>query len=385
MSSGLGALLPAALLLAFPARAGDPLPAPPPEVAAIPVVMLSDLNSGQVLFAREPDKRFLPASVTKVMTAFSAFELLRQGKLRADDTVTVDPAIAGQWKGKGTSLYLNGGEKIPVEMLLRAITTVSANDAAVVLATSQAGSVPAWAERMNADARALGMNSSHFGTPNGWPDNGATYVTARDLTRLAAALTSRHRDLYRTYFGQKQLTYNGSTQQNRDPAIGVVAGADGIKTGHTDEAGYNFLGSAERSGRRLVMVVAGAKSEDERAAASRALLEWGFAAWQARPLFRAGAVIGEARVQNGDARQVPLKALRDVSAVLPKGGQGPVSLRIVYRGPLVAPIARGAQVAELEIRSGGLPPGRIPLYAAGGVGEAGLIDRLINGLAGLIA
>ncbi len=347
--------------------------------------MLTDLGSGQVLYARDPDRRFAPASVTKVMTAYTAFGLMRRGNLRPQSLVTVDPSIAQEWKGKGTSLYLEGGQQVPIDTLLRAITTVSANDAAVVLATSSAGSVPAWADWMNANARALRMSGSHFGTPNGWPDKGVTYVTARDLTRLASALLARYPTEYRTYFGQKQLAYNGRTQENKDPAIGVVSGADGIKTGHTNEAGYNYLGSAERGGRRLVMVIAGAQSEEQRAAASRALLEWGFAAWQARPLFATGAVVGEARVQNGDAREVPLCAGREIAAMFPKGQSGPIALRIVYRGPLVAPIAKGAQVAELEVSSAGLPPGRVPLYAARSIGEAGPIDRLVNGLMELFA
>lgn len=358
---------------------------PPAEVAPIPVVMLTDLGSGQALFARDHDRRFAPASVTKVMTAYTAFGLMRQGKLRPQAMVTVDPAISQEWKGKGTSLFLEGGEQVSVDTLLHAITTVSANDAAIVLATSSAGSVPAWADWMNANARALGMTGSHFGTPNGWPDKGATYVTASDLTRLASTLLARYPAEYRTFFGHKQLTFHGRTQENKDPAIGVVPGADGIKTGHTDEAGFNYLGSAERDGRRLVMVIAGARTEEERAKASRALLKWGFAAWQPRPLFAKDAVVGEARVQNGEARSVPLAAGRNIAALFPKGQAGPVTLRIVYRGPLVAPITKGAQVAELEITSAGLAPGRVPLYAGKSVGEAGPIDRLINGIMGVFS
>ncbi|MGE3693007.1 MAG: D-alanyl-D-alanine carboxypeptidase family protein [Novosphingobium sp.] len=385
LSFRLKAALSVAVLLALPARAGEPAPAPPVEAAAIPVVMLTDLGSGQVLLARNPDRRFAPASITKVMTVYTAFGLIRRGDLDLRRSVEVEPATAREWNGKGTSLYLEGGQRVPVELLLRAITTVSANDASVVLASSSAGSVPAWSDLMNANARALGMTGSRFATPNGWPDKGATYVTARDLTRLADALTGQYAVEYRRFFGQKQLTFNGRTQQNKDPAIGLVSGADGIKTGHTNEAGFNYLGSAERQGRRLVMVVGGARSEAERAAASRALLEWGFSAWRARPLFDLRSVVGSARVQNGNARHVALKPQRPVHAVFPGEANGPVLLRIVYRGPLVAPIAKGAQVAELEIRSGGLPPGRVPLVAAESVGEAGPLDRLINGLAGLFS
>jgi D-alanyl-D-alanine carboxypeptidase (penicillin-binding protein 5/6) len=371
------------LALALPGgRAAGSPPAPPAEVAPIPVGLLVDVNSGTTLYARQPALRFVPASMAKVMTAYVAFEEIAAGRLAADRRFTVADATARQWNGRGTSLYLTAGAVVDADTLLHGIATVSANDAAVVLAEGYAGDVPRWCARMNAAAKALGMANSHFATPNGWPDDGATYVTARDLVTLGDALITRHPQLYRRYFGQKRMTWHGVTQQSHDPTIGVIAGADGIKTGHTDEAGYNFHGSAERDGRRLIMVVAGAHSEAERAAASRALLEWGFSAWRARPLFAAGRSVAEARVQDGDARAVPLIANRAVAAVLPRGKVGPIALTVTYQGPLVAPIAKGAKVAELEIRTPDAPASRLPLFAGVSVGKAGPIDRLINGLAG---
>ena len=234
-------------------------PAPPEGAAAIPVALLVDLGSGRTLYARKPDQRFLPASMTKAMTAYTAFGLIGRGKLSAEQSFTASEATARQWRGQGTSLFLTAGSSTPADVLLRGITTVSANDAAIVLAEGYAGSVPAWTALMNAEARELGMINSYFATPNGWPDAGATYVSARDLVTLGGAMVGRYPELYHRYFGQKQLTWNGRTQLNKDPVTGIVAGADGIKTGHTAEAGYNFLGSAERDGRRLVMVVAGAQ------------------------------------------------------------------------------------------------------------------------------
>ena len=165
----------------------------------------------------------------------------------------------------------------------------------------------------------------------------------------------------------------------------MFAGADGIKTGHTNEAGYNFLGSAQRDGRRLISVVAGASSEAERANASRALLEWGFSAWDARQLFRQGAPIAEARVQGGDAGRIALIAGGAVHASFPKGNPGAISLQLVYKGPLVAPIEKGAEVAELRIITGAGEVGRVPLLAMRAVGKAGPIDRLWNGLAGIFS
>lgn len=379
--------------LATPAAAKidlPPLPAPPREVAEVPVGLLVDVNSGSVLYAREPARRFAPASMAKVMTLYVAFEEMAQGRLAPNRRFTVSPATARVWNGRGTSLYLRGNDVLDLDTLLRGIATVSANDASVVLAEGYAGDTARWCAMMNGTARRLGMTGSHFATPNGWPDGGATRVSARDLVVLGDALITRHPLQYRRYFGQKRMTWNGVAQQSHDPTVGVVAGADGIKTGHTNEAGYNFLGSAVRGGRRLIMVVGGARSEAERAAASRALLEWGFAEWHARPLFARGAWVAEARVQNGEAGTVPLVADRAIAFVLPKSWDGGglavrPTIRLSYKGPLVAPIAKGAQVAELQINGGGTPSRRLPLYAAEAVGRAGPFDRLLNGLTGLFS
>lgn len=372
-------LIGACLAMGTPVSA-QPFPA---EISNIPVACLVDLSSGKTLFGRACDLRFVPASLVKVMTAKVAIAELRSGRLRPDTVFKVDTAIAREWNGKGTSLYLKAGDKVSVDTLIRAITTVSANDAAIVLAEGAAGSVKGWSAWMNAEARRLGMRDSHFATPNGWPDNGKTYVSAHDLVKLASALIGENEAEYRRYFGHRSMTYNSLTQSNRDPLLGVVKGTDGIKTGHTAEAGYNFLGAAERAGRRLVMVVAGAHSTQERAVASRVLLEWGFAAWQSRALFKAHTPLAEARVQGGDARKVALSARFPVHAAYPQGSHPGISLTIRYAGPLHAPIAKGAQVAEMVIDTGDGAPGRVPLYALRNVGRAGVMDRLINGLYGL--
>ena len=357
----------------------------PPEAIEIPVALLVDVNSGSTLYESAATRRFPPASMAKVMTLYVAFEEIAAGRLDPTRTFTVANATAREWNGRGTSLYLKGGREIDADTLLRGIATISANDASVVLAEGYAGDVATWCRLMNDHARRLGMTNSNFATPSGWPDGGKTYVTAHDLAKLAEALVVRHPELYRRYFGQKRMIFDGVEQQSHDPTIGVVRGADGIKTGHTNEAGYNFLGSAQRDGRRLIMVIGGAQSEAERAAASRALLEWGFAEFRSRPLFAAGKRIASARVQDGAARSVPLVADRAITAVHRAHKSASVSLQVSYQGPLVAPIAKGAQVAGLEIRTGNAPPSHIPLYAAVSVEKAGPIDRLINGLIGLVS
>jgi D-alanyl-D-alanine carboxypeptidase (penicillin-binding protein 5/6) len=236
---------------------------------------------------------------------------------------------------------------------------------------------------MNAKAREIGMRDSHFGTPNGWMDEGRTFVTARDLATLADAMITRHPALYKTYFGHRTLKFNGFEQRNHDPVTGIVEGADGIKTGFTNQAGNGFLGSAERDGRRLVMVVAGAPGGRVLRQSARDFLEWGFASFDGHRLFPAGATVGEARVQDGAARSVALVPTRPVGYDLPAGQTGKVSLAIRYEGPLRAPIAKGEEVAHLVISVDGVRPSRVPLAAAEAVPEANSFQRLLNGVAGL--
>jgi D-alanyl-D-alanine carboxypeptidase (penicillin-binding protein 5/6) len=381
---------PSAATSAVPSSRIADVPLPPAAAANLPVGLLVDVNSGRVLYARNADRRFAPASMAKVMTLYVAFEEIAAGRLTATRRFTVADETARQWNGRGTSLYLKAGRAIDVDTLLRGIATVSANDAAVVLAQGYAGDADRWCALMNTQAQRLGMTGSHFATPNGWPDGGRTQVSAEDLVTLAQALVTRHPDLYRRYVGQKRMTFDGVEQASHDPTVGVVRGADGIKTGHTREAGYNFLGSAARDGRRLILVVGGARSEAERASASRALLEWGFAAWRARPLFARGAKVAEARVQNGAARSVPLITDRAIDDVLPTTGEttrdsgAHPTVTLTYQGPLVAPIAQGAKVAELRIGSTGGVARRLPLYAGVAVDRAGHFDRLMNGIMSLI-
>lgn len=361
------------------------IPAPPPELASIPVSLLVDLGSGQVLTQRRPDVPFLPASVTKVMTAFVAFEEIDAGRLSLDRKFQVRPETSQEWFAKGTSMYLTPKDTPTTDDLLHGIMTASANDASVVLAEGYAGDVAGWTSKMNQAAKRLGMTRSHYSTPNGWMDEGHTYVTASDLVKLADAMITRHPTLYREYSGRKRYFWRDVAMRSHDPTVGVVPGADGIKTGYTREAGYNFLGSAQREGRRLVMVLAGSPTPKVRDTVARDLLEWGFSQWQARHLFDQGQPIVAAKVQGGDVREVPLVANREVHATLPKSGNEKVSLSVHYRGPLTAPLRKGQQVGELEIKVGDLAPGTIPLYVGRDVEEAGPLDRLANGIVNILS
>src|SRR6478609_2457662 len=248
---------------------------------------LIDLSSGAVLYEKNADVRMPPASMAKMMTTEVAFELVDKGQLPLGKMCTVRPETWQTWHGPqaGSTMFLSPGEQVSVDELLKGIITLSGNDASVVLAECIAGTEEAFTNVMNENAKRLGLTNSHFGTSNGWPDEGRTYVTARDLATLARAEIENYPDLYKKYYSLASYTHgktlgSGSdiTQANRNLLLGRVPGADGLKTGHTDEAGYGFTGSAEQNGRRLIEVVAGLGSWNDRVTESRRLIEWGFGA-----------------------------------------------------------------------------------------------------------
>lgn len=380
-------LLLALAATAIPLSATSPVSLPPcPGMAErAKFMVLVDLTAGRTLCERGSAIPFLPASMTKAMTTLVAFDLIKAGKLREDTVVEVRPETATRWAGKGTTLNLKPREKVTIADLLRGTATVSANDASVALAESALGSTEAFVAAMNERAKALGMSHSRFGTPSGFPDRGATMMSSRDLVRLGEALITEHPELYRRYIGKKTMVWHGQTLTSHDPFAGVLPGADGIKTGHTFEAGFNFLGAVERGGRRLLLVVGGARTETDRANAARDMAEWGYSEWDSRPFLSAGMVVGAARVQNGDVREVPLATTRAYTLTLPKGRASEVDGRIVYLGPLEAPLAKGQHVARLELYSPGLPSYSVPLVTAAAVAKAGPIDRIINALLGLFS
>lgn len=379
-------LLSALLALVLPATASAATPAPPPEIEDIPHLLLVDTQSQRVLYARDAATPFPPASVTKVMTVFVAFERMAAGTMNPAVPYTMSAQAFRDWHRKGSTMFLNQGQTVPTGVLLHGITTVSANDGCIVLAEGAAGSVARWVSWMNDAAARLGMKDTHYNTPNGYPDGNQTLVSARDMVTLGEALIERYPALYAEYFGHPSFTWNNITQPNHDPTLGIVPGADGIKTGFTDAAGYNFLGTAERKGRRLMMMIGGAHNGGQRARAARALLEWGFNAWDNRVLFRKGQAIGTARVQGGDARQVPLVARQDVAITTPHGDPARAPrLWVRYNGPLIAPLAKGAAVGYLEVVAPGQYPVRVPLVTAEAVKSAGVFDRIVNGLTRLFA
>lgn len=376
------ALTIAALLAAAPLAAAPPIVPALPSAEDAPIALLVDLSSGQTLFAREADRRFMPASVTKVMTTYVAFERMAQGKLFPAQVTTVRPETFRQWGRLGSTMYLSENAPVTVDALLHGVTTVSANDGAVVLGEAALGSLPAWVAEMNRTARLLGMRDSHFGTANGWMDEGHTWTTARDLVTLATALVQRHPAYYRHFVGAQAFSYNGIAQRNHDPITGVVPGADGIKSGFTNQAGYGFLGSAQRGDRRLVMVVATSPTGRQRNNAARAFMEWGFRAFDSRVLFPAGTTLAEVRVQDGGLRHIDAVAPRAIRLAVPFGARPEVTLKVRYDGPVRAPIRQGERIAELAIFFDGEQVSTLPLVAKRSVASATHLQRVFNGIAG---
>ena len=382
------------LFLSFCAAVNLPASASaPPFDTVAPIAYMIDLSSGAVLYAKDGNRRIPPASMAKMLTTHVAFDLIKKGELSPQKMCTVRPETWQRWHGPqaGSTMFLSPGEQVSVDNLLHGIVTLSGNDATVVLAECISGTEPAFVALMNRESRRLGLANSHWGNPVGWPDNGVTFTTARDLATLAASTINDYPDLYRRYYGQREFTWGrtmGSnqaiTQGNRNPLLGRVAGADGLKTGHTQEAGYGFTGSAEQNGRRIVMVVAGLDSFNQRIEESVKFMDWGFRAWQTRPLLDQGEKVGTARIQQGSDDEVALVAPRAVAVTYPSGLGQNIRARIVYQGPVRAPIQQGQHIADLHVQIEGMPAQVTPLLAEKAVGEAGLFGRIWAGLKSLL-
>jgi D-alanyl-D-alanine carboxypeptidase len=362
--------------------------AAPPYTSEAPIAYLKDLSSGAVLYDKGGETRMPPASMAKMMTAHVAFRLIQKGELKLDQKFTVRPETWQKWHGPqaGSTMFLSVGEQVSVENLLHGIVTLSGNDACVVLAEGIAGTEQAFVALMNQEAKRLGLKNSNFGTSNGWPDEGVTYVTAADLASLAEATVEETPGLYKKFYATRSFTWGKTMggadieQGNRNPILGKVAGADGLKTGHTEEAGFGFTGSAEQEGRRLVMVVAGLSSANQRIAESVRFMDWGFRAWKAQPLFKKGQTVETAAVQMGSATSVALVAPQDMAVTLPRAASSNITVKVAYTGPIKAPIIKGQKIGQLIISTPDTPPQILPLVAGADVAEAGILGRLWNGL-----
>ena len=362
---------------------------PLPAMAQLPVfntpapfAYMVDLSNGAILFAKNQNEAIPPASMGKMMSVYVAFDLLRRGDAKLDQKIRVRPETWAKWHSQGSTMFLSPNEEVTVANLLQGIITLSGNDACVVLAEGLAGTEEQYVVLMNAAAKKIGLTGSHFTNTNGWPDPNER-VTTRDLAVIAQRTINDFPGLYRRFYPVQQFTWGKTlgagaaiTQPNRNPLLGRVAGADGLKTGHTEEAGYGFTGSAVQDGRRLVMVIAGLSSFNERIAQSVAFMEWGFRAWTQQLIAPAGKVVDRAPVWLGDAATVGLMGPVDLKVTVPRGFGGQRVVKIVYDGPIKAPIKRGQEIASLVVTVAGLPATRIPLVAAEAVGEAGFFGRV---------
>jgi D-alanyl-D-alanine carboxypeptidase (penicillin-binding protein 5/6) len=383
-------------LIGFAAAVSLPATAAaPPFDTPARVAYMIDLSSGAVLYAKNAEVRMPPASMAKMMTSHIAMNMIQRGDLKADKMCQVRPETWKKWHGPeaGSTMFLSPGEQVSVDNLLKGIVTLSGNDASVVLAECIAGTEEAFAARMNDEAKRLGMNNSHFGNSNGWPDEGVTFTTAKDLGTLARATIETTPELYKRYYTLSDFTWGRTlgggqpiTQANRNPLLGRVTGADGLKTGHTEEAGYGFTGSAIQNGRRLILVVAGLASFNQRIEESVKFMNWGFLSWKSQPLFAKGKKVAEAQVQLGNSATVGLVAPQNLAVTLPAAlAHDAVRVKVVYNGPLKAPIAQGQHVADLVVQTGDTPPQTMPLVAEKAVAEAGFFGRIWMGFKSLFA
>jgi D-alanyl-D-alanine carboxypeptidase (penicillin-binding protein 5/6) len=341
--------------------------------------ILVDLQSDQVLFAKNADEPLPPASMSKLMTAFMVFEQLEEGHLSLDDTF---PVSEKAWRKGGSKMFVEVGSRVRVEDLLHGIIVQSGNDACIVVAEALAGSEEAFAEQMTKRAHELGLTHTTLKNASGWPDP-EHLMSVRDLATLARILIERFPEYYPIY-SEKEFTFNGIRQYARNPLLHMDVGADGLKTGHTEAAGYGLTASAARDGRRLVMVLAGLQRPGDRAREAERLLEYGFNQFKSYQLFAAGEAVGQAGVWLGNEPTVPLVLDRDVVISLTPEARRELEVKVVYDGPVPAPVAKGAQIAELEIAAPGLEPRRLPLMASQEVRPAGLLSRVTSAIGYLI-
>lgn len=348
--------------------------------------ILIDHDTGTVLYEKNPDRLFPPASMSKIMTQEVVFREIAEGRLKLEDTfpISVDAWRRGGAPSGGSTMFAQLNSRIAVRDLLRGAIIVSANDACIALAEGIAGSEDAFSRRMTARARELGLTRSTFTNATGLPDPGLR-MTARELAILSAHIIRTYPEFYRWY-AEREFQWNvRRPQQNRNPLLRDVPGADGIKTGFTNESGFSLTGSVLRDDRRLIVVVQGLRTDRERAAESRKLIDWGLRSFDSRLLFAADEPVGEARLYGGERGGVPLVSTRDVRILVPRGANPrDIRARIVYTGPIRAPVERGATVARLQVFNGPTLALERPLIAGASIGQSSLPWRSLDAAVELV-
>ncbi|HEY1474670.1 MAG TPA: D-alanyl-D-alanine carboxypeptidase family protein [Pseudolabrys sp.] len=369
-----------------PVAAAQKKEAPKKDEAGItsPHAILVDAENGAVLYERDPDKLIFPASLAKLMTAEYVFHEIKEGRVKLTDEY---PVSENAWRkggapSHGSTMFAAIHSKIPVNDLLHGMIVQSGNDACIVLAEALAGSEEEFAVKLTQRAREIGLAKSVFTNSNGLPDANE-HVTTRELAMLARHIILDYPEFYKI-FGKPDFTWNRIRQQNRNPLLGMLEGADGLKTGFTSDAGYGLVGSAVQGGLRLIVVINGAKSAKERADEAKKLLEWGFRTFEARNLFAAGQILGSAKVFGGASGSVPLQAQGIVKLMVPKSGGEKLIARIAYQGPVPAPVAQGQQVGLLKVWRDDKLVLQMPLQAAQGVGKGSMPGRALDAVTEMV-
>jgi D-alanyl-D-alanine carboxypeptidase (penicillin-binding protein 5/6) len=351
--------------------------------------VLLDASTNSVLYEKDADTPFPPASMSKLMSVYMAFEAIKNGDMALDDEVTVSDETWREWNNRGSTMFLRARDVVTVADLLRGIIVLSGNDACVVLAEHMAGSHEIFVEWLNAKAVEIGMNGSHFENANGWPAEGHV-MTARDLANLSYRLSVEFPDLY-PMFSENEFIYKDfrSNRFNRNPLLGSFAGADGLKTGHTEESGYGLAGSAERDGRRLVLIVGGLDSVAARRRESQRLLQFGFRNFSHYPLFQAGEKVDVAEVWLGQDATVPMVVAEDLGLTLSRRQRANMKVSVSYNNPIAAPITQGQEIGTLTVDLPDRSPVVVPLLAGeavdnvGGFGKIGAaLEYLLFGSSG---
>jgi serine-type D-Ala-D-Ala carboxypeptidase (penicillin-binding protein 5/6) len=363
------------LALVTPAAANVGVPSPPPRIDAGAYLLL-DLSSGQVLASQHEDRRLAPASLTKLMLAYLAFDALKNRQLRLDDSFRVSDKAASV---EGSRMFAKAGQSVDVSDLITALIVQSANDAALTLAEGMAGSEAAFVDRMNAQAQKLGLTQTRFRNATGFSDP-EHRSSARDMTRLASLLVAHFPADYRQYFSIREFSFNGVLQPNRNRLLWLDPQVDGIKTGHTKEAGYCLIASAERGKRRLIATVMGARSDAERTMYAQKLLNYGFLETDSVRFFRAGQPVATLPVYKGSRSEIGIGFLKDFSLTVQKGAAGRLKAQVITRQPFLAPLREGQTMGTLRMTLDGKVMGDYPLVALDTIPVAGWFGRFWDSL-----
>jgi D-alanyl-D-alanine carboxypeptidase (penicillin-binding protein 5/6) len=356
---------------------------PPPVVGGIDTqakhALIVEAETGAVLLDKLADERIPPASMSKVMTAYMVFDYLKQGRAKLEDELPVSETA---WRTGGSKMFVPIGSRIKIDDLLRGMIIQSGNDACVVLAEGLAGSLANFLDQMNEKAKQIGLKDSHFANVDGLPDPDH-YMTARDLATLAMRTIQDFPEYYH-YYGEKEYNFNNINQGNRNPLLYKEIGADGLKTGHTDEAGYSLLASVKRDKRRVVLVLSGLPSMKARATESERLIEWGFREYNDYQLFAVGDKVDDAEVWLGAEPKVQMTVDKDFLVTLPRKSRKDMKVTVAYDKPVPAPIKKGDKVGKLVVTAPEMAPAEAPLVAAGNVDRMGPVGRMAMVAAHLI-